>query len=558
MLKISDKLSLPIDAVTSTFAILAIRGVGKTHTASVMAEEMLRAGQPIVAYDPTGAWWGLKSSADGKKPGFGVVVFGGDHADVPLEESAGETIAAVIVEKRISAILDCSLMRKGARVRLMTDFCEALYRLNRQPLHLFLDEAHTVAPQRPMPDIARLLGAVEDIVLQGRRRGLGLTIISQRPALVNTNVRSQCATLIAMRIIGPHDRRAITEWTEVHGTAAETKAMLDSLAKLPKGDAWVWSPVDDIFRRVHFRQRQTFDSSATPTVGGKPLQPQRMAEVDLEKLGVSIKATVERAKADDPKELRKKIAELEKKVTAASAVKPASVEKVVEKVEIPIVSDKAIRVIGDASGILHAASERVDAFGKKLEALLAEIMAIRKQIEAAMHSPPPAKPIQSKTLSTIVAANNGHLAKGELAVLTACAQYRDWITRETISILTGYRRSSRDAYISRLVAKGYAEQQTGRVNATSIGVAALGPNFAPLPTGEALREYWLANLPEGERAILDVLIGTHPHATARSVIDEVTSYKRSSRDAYLQRLKARQLVDFIGRGEVKASDVLFE
>jgi DNA helicase HerA-like ATPase len=68
-LNISDDLKLPIDAVTQTFAVMGIRGSGKTHTASVMAEEMLKAGQPIVIYDPTGAWFGLKTSADGKRPG---------------------------------------------------------------------------------------------------------------------------------------------------------------------------------------------------------------------------------------------------------------------------------------------------------------------------------------------------------------------------------------------------------------------------------------------------------------------------------------------------------
>jgi DNA helicase HerA-like ATPase len=67
-LNIAHNLTLPLDAVTQTFAILAKRGVGKTHTGSVMAEEMLKLGQPIVVYDPTGAWWGLKSSADGKRP----------------------------------------------------------------------------------------------------------------------------------------------------------------------------------------------------------------------------------------------------------------------------------------------------------------------------------------------------------------------------------------------------------------------------------------------------------------------------------------------------------
>lgn len=323
-LKIASSLTLSEEAVTGTFAILAMRGVGKTHTASVMAEEMLKAGQPIVVYDPTGAWWGLKSSRNGKEAGYPVVVFGGEHPDVPLEETAGDTIATTIVEKRIPAIVDCSLLRKGARIRFMTEFAETLYHKNREPLHLFLDEVQTVAPQKPMPDVARCLGAIEDIILQGRRRGLGLTAISPRPALVNTNIRSACATLIAMRIQGPHDRKAITEWIDAHGSAELAKQMLGSLAALPKGDAWVWSPADDIFKRVHFRERETFDSSATPKVGARPIQPKKMAAVDLNALGEAIRATVETAKANDPKELRKRIAELEKQLKA----KPAASAKV--------------------------------------------------------------------------------------------------------------------------------------------------------------------------------------------------------------------------------------
>jgi hypothetical protein len=75
---------------------------------------------------------------------------------------------------------------------------------------------------------------------------------------------------------------------------------------------------------------------------------------------------------------------------------------------------------------------------------------------------------------------------------------------------------------------------------------------------DALQEYWLAKLPEGEGKVLEILIGAHPRAVDRDSIDRQTGYKRSSRDAYIQRLKARQLVEIVGRGEVKASEVLFE
>ena len=58
-----DGFTLPIELVTSTQAILARKRSGKSYTASVQAEELLRYKQQIATIDPTGAWWGLRSSA---------------------------------------------------------------------------------------------------------------------------------------------------------------------------------------------------------------------------------------------------------------------------------------------------------------------------------------------------------------------------------------------------------------------------------------------------------------------------------------------------------------
>ena len=73
-LRIAKNFTLPRDAVTQTFAILSKRGSGKTYLASVMAEEMLERGLHIAVVDPTGAWWGLRSSADGKSDGSAALL----------------------------------------------------------------------------------------------------------------------------------------------------------------------------------------------------------------------------------------------------------------------------------------------------------------------------------------------------------------------------------------------------------------------------------------------------------------------------------------------------
>lgn len=132
-----DGFSLPLELVTSTQAILARKRSGKSYTASVQAEELLAHKQQIAAIDPTGAWWGLRSSASGEGAGYPVVVFGGDHADVPLEADAGRVLARALVEQGFSAIFDVGLMLTDDQIRFTSDFASELLRINRTALHLY-------------------------------------------------------------------------------------------------------------------------------------------------------------------------------------------------------------------------------------------------------------------------------------------------------------------------------------------------------------------------------------------------------------------------------------
>jgi hypothetical protein len=57
--------------------------------------------------------------------------------------------------------------------------------------------------------------------------------------------------------------------------------------------------------------------------------------------------------------------------------------------------------------------------------------------------------------------------------------------------------------------------------------------------------------------VLTQLIAAYPDAVDKPAIDDATGYARSSRDAYINRLRAKQLVIDVGRGAVKASETLF-
>lgn len=577
-LRISNNVSLPLDAVTETFAIMAMRGVGKTHTASVMAEEMLKAGQPIVVYDPTGAWWGLKTSADGKHPGFQVVIFGGEHADVPLEEGAGEIVARAIVENRISAILDCSLLRKAPRLRFMTAFSEELYRLNREPMHLFLDEAHTVAPQnlRAIPEAAKLVGALEDIVTQGRRRGLGLTTITQRPALLNSTLRNVCGTLIVMRVQGPHDRKAIQEWIEeAQANPEQAKMVLPSLATLPRGEGWIWSPAWlGILERVRFRQRETFDSSATPEVGKKAVQPSAFAEVDIEKLGAAIAATVERAKADDPKTLRaelgtarKRIAELERS-TGSGAEQQQQVESLALKLRSLEDSWRGLAKTCDARGrALFDAADKLTELATDLRLRTgSEKFADSLPEPAIVNTPPPVRQqptVRLQKKETPVPSED--LTGPEQRILNAIA----WMEsigvsqpeQPAVAFLAGYTYGG-GAFNNprgRLNVKGLVEYIPGE----RIQLTEAGRDLAEFPeriaTNEELHRSVLERLPGPEQRLLGPLLEAYPKAMTNESLARAAGYTPGA-GAFNNprgRLRSLGLIDYPQPGMVRARDLLF-
>jgi DNA helicase HerA-like ATPase len=233
-IKLGPDFTVPLEICTSAVGIVGIRGSGKSTTAGVLVEGAITAGVPCAIVDPTGGWYGLKSSADGKSPGLPVYVFGGEHGDLPLDPDAGDVVGRFAVQKRVPTVLDLSLMRKGQRTRFVAAFLERVYHDNREPLLVVIDEAAQFVPQSARglmsPEIGRCIGAVDDIAALGRRRGLGVVLIGQRPARINKDVLTQCHTLIAMQTTGAPDRKALDEWVkEQHGSDDAERTFLREL-----------------------------------------------------------------------------------------------------------------------------------------------------------------------------------------------------------------------------------------------------------------------------------------------------------------------------------------
>lgn len=262
---ISNTLSLPRVSVTWVNSFLAKRGAGKTYAAADLAEEMLKNQIPIVIIDGMGIWWGLRVGKDGTGDGLPIVVFGGEHADIPLDPLKSKSIAKAIVETNISAVLDLSGFSKMVARRIVAEFLDELYKINRLERHVFVEEADLWAPQRVMGiEQTQCLGAMDNFVRRGGNHNLGCSLITQRSAVLNKDLLTQSDCLIILRTLAPQDKKAIQAWVEEQ-TDEERKALkewYDTLNSLKNGEAWVWHPENPkIFKKIMFRKRETFHAT---------------------------------------------------------------------------------------------------------------------------------------------------------------------------------------------------------------------------------------------------------------------------------------------------------
>lgn len=568
-LKLARGLTLPPEAMLQRFAILAMSGAGKSNVAAVMAEQMYAAGIPWVVIDPKGDWWGLRSSKTGRSAGLDVPIFGGLHADIPLYEDGGAVMADAVASELPHSILDVSEFdSKAAMLRFLTAFAERLYRVNKRPLMVILEEADEFIPQRTnSPEEAKSVGVWSRIVKRGRTRAIFTTLIAQRIAELAKAVLNQSDTVVALRATAKLDRDAIKGWIEYADASAE---MLASLPKLDDGHGWVASPQKlKVTKQVKFDRRHTFDSGATPTLDGSR-ERVKLAEIDLSSIDERMQETIARAKAEDPAELRKQIKALEKQLAERPAAEPERIEVPVE-VKVPFIPDEARGDLRKLVQRLEGTTEQLGSFAGDISGHVDRAEAIVENGRPAPAAPKPAPAPRQSPSPAPTPRRMGppsdpppdgevSLKKAERAVLNVLAQFPAGRTKKQIGISTGYSIKSggfRNA-LGVLRKAGYAIG-SDPLQITDTGVIAAGEHIEPIPTGQALLDFWLGKLKLAERRILEVLVDAYPNPMTKEKIGEATEYQVTSggfRNA-LGVLRGLELIEGNGAQPLIASEELF-
>jgi ABC-type oligopeptide transport system ATPase subunit len=565
---------IPDEALRQHVAIVGTTGSGKTYTAKGLVERLLDQKRRVCILDPTGAWWGLRTKPDGKKPGYPVMIFGGDHADVPLTKHAGDAVARIVAEHNVPSIIDLSETRMGERQTFVRDFADTLYQLNRQALHLVIDEADEFAPQNPLPETKRMLHAIDMIVRRGRVRGFRVMLISQRPAVIHKNVLTQANTLVAMQLTSPQDRKAIEGWVQGQADAGKGREVLASLAGLQVGEGWAWCPSHEILTRTKFPKIRTYDSSRTPDDTDVAPPPATLAEVDVSGIREAMEAAVEEVEANSPAELKKTLARLKDKLSETECqLREALNTPVVGGTEFDAAVSRAVR---DREAEIYRGIDEWLAPARETLARVADDLTKFREISPAR--PAVDKPgrvnSEPKRPAQVAPAPRPAASDGVGGPFRQIASAIAWWgsvgvsepSAAQVAFVAGYspKGGTFNRYLSGMSSEGLIERLSGRVTLTVAGNAvAESPNTAP-----TLRELHdricgvvLSSKQMGDphvRILREILTVVPPDAVASTALAERTGYTASG-GTFSRYLSALSGVGLIVRknGMVRASALCF-
>lgn len=564
---------LPLDILMQPVFLEATRGWGKTSCAKALFEAGHDAGAQCITIAPTGKWFSLRLAADGKGPGLtDVFLFGGPHGDVPLTPESGAMVARLLVEKRIHAVIDVSLMRKGQRARFLAELFEEFWlqkKLENEsyPVVIFIEEAHAVAPQKPQPDEARMLGAIEDIASEGRNNGIGIVFLDQRAARVNKNVLALVEVLIVGRVIHPLDLKANGDWVVDKGS--EDRLWLKELPSLEAGEAYVYAPVLGIFERLRIRMPRTFNATKTATIGERVVKFGQLTQVDISGLRESMAQVIADAEKNDPKALKREIAQLKAELAKGAAPRTtvvASSQPVTTRVEVSVLTAK------DRAAIERLAKQ-LEGFYDRTQPLRITAVDLKEQLSTILNkwrggagvttntSPVPAPVRQAggqthaRPPSTPAAVDG--LSTKATEILREVVAFPS-LTRDQASTRAGLRNNGNFRnYISELNQAGmlvHAQGKNAPLAATDSAKALIGAPRAK--THSELLGQWLPLLSTKAAAMLQHLVGAETRQSRDDLAAAVGLENNGNFRNYMSELSTAGLIDEERGYGIAPNDVL--
>jgi len=144
------------------------------------------------------------------------------------------------------------------------------------PVFIFIEEAHRFIPNKESTLSKRI---IKRIAAEGRKFGLFLTIITQRPYKIDPDVLSQCNSQIILRMTNPEDQDAVRKSSE-----RISEDLLRDLPGLNIGEAIIVGEITKAPVMVKIRRRETEEGGADIDIISKLKESTKEAEEEEESL----------------------------------------------------------------------------------------------------------------------------------------------------------------------------------------------------------------------------------------------------------------------------------
>jgi hypothetical protein len=290
-----------VDILTGRGFITGKSGSGKSNTASVVVEKLLEKSFPVLIVDTDGEYYGLKEQ-------FELLHAGADEeCDIVVSPEHADKIAGLALEENVPIILDVSgYLDDDEAQRLLTEVAKSLFAKEKKlkkPFLMLVEECHEYLPEGGgMTEAGRMLIKIGK---RGRKHGLGIVGISQRPADVKKDFITQCDWLVWHRLTWDND-------TKVVGRILGSE-YADAIEGLDDGEAFLVADWSGSLRRVQFHEKRTFDAGATP--GLEDFERPELKSIDGDLVSELEAISEEQARRESElADLRQKLDEKEAKI----------------------------------------------------------------------------------------------------------------------------------------------------------------------------------------------------------------------------------------------------
>lgn len=482
----------PMKLIATRALVCANSGGGKSWLIRHIVEQTLRT-IPTIILDREGEFATLRQKFD--------VVLVGQGGEVACAVATAAKLARRLIELRLSAVVDLSDLAMGDKRRFVRLFLEALIALPRalwHPTLIVIDEAHQFAPESGRE--AESLAAVVALMDQGRKRGFGAILATQRLAKLHKDAAAEANNLFVGRFAQDVDLKRAGELLGFAGR--------EGRAEIRNADPGVFYALGPALADpgvVRFRCGPVLTTHPDPQNRHTVTPPQPSKRIlavagELADLEQQVKAETNELEALRTKvrEQATAIAMLERKGKVVAVAPPAAATKA--QIDAMV---EAARQVGLAEGKKRAVlslQPAIENLRRRFNELDSEQHEEHKRMRFSVATAPrtdgghvlsPAR--QPRQAAKIIRADaDSAVGNGGTRKMMAALATHGPLTRSALGLFAGLKSTtgSFKNNLGTMRRNGWGEDlPDGQFAITDAGIAALG-EFESLPSGRELLAWW--------------------------------------------------------------------